>query len=97
MRVIQEHTKEAGKNGGDELFSDLGLGNFVWVQAIQARVMLDTSSYHEASPNLYRMLLCGLEAHASVKIKNVPKEWPCSTQPSVILNCWHTSFTSSKR
>ena len=29
MKVIQEHAEEAGKNGADEPFSDLGLGDFV--------------------------------------------------------------------
>ena len=86
MRVVQEHTEEAGKNRGDKLFSNLGLGDFVWVQVIQTRVMLDTSSYHEASPNLYSMLLCRLEDCATVKIKNVSEE--CAIWYLVWGRCW---------
>ena len=74
MKVVQECTEEAGKNGADEPFSDLGLGNFVWVQAIQAQVLLDTAVYWEASPNLYGMLLHGLEDCTSVEVKNVHEE-----------------------
>ena len=61
MKVVQEHMEEAGKNRGDKPFSDLGLGDFVWAQAIQVRVLLDTSFYCEESPNLYGMLVHGLE------------------------------------
>ena len=74
MKVIQERAEEASKNGVDEPFSDLGLGNFVWAQAIQARVLLDTATYREASPNLYGMLLHGLEDCTAVEVKNVHKE-----------------------
>ena len=34
MRVVQEHAEEVGKNGADEPFSDLRLGDFIWAQAI---------------------------------------------------------------
>ena len=74
MKVVQEHAKEAGKNGADKLFSDLGLGDFVWVQVIQARVVLNTASYWEASPTLYSMLSCGLEDCMAVEVKNVHEE-----------------------
>ena len=74
MKVVQERAEEAGKNGVDEPFSDLGLGDFVWAQAIQARVLLDTTTYWEASPNLYGMLLRGLEDCTAVEVKNVHEE-----------------------
>ena len=74
MKVVQEHAEEAGKNGVDEPFSDLGLGNFVWAQVIQAQVLLDAATYREASPNLYGMLLCGLEDHRLVEVKNIHEE-----------------------
>ena len=41
---------------------------------IQVRVLFNTSSYHEASPNLYCMLMCGLEDCVAVEVKNVPEE-----------------------
>ena len=44
------------------------------MQAIQARVLLDTAAYQEASPNLYGMLLCGLEDRTAVEVKNIHKE-----------------------
>ena len=44
------------------------------MQAIQARVLLDTAAYQEASPNLYGMLLCGLEDHTAMEVKNVHEE-----------------------
>ena len=37
-------------------------------------MLLDTASYQEASPNLYGMLLCGLEDRTSVEVKNVHEE-----------------------
>ena len=74
MKVVQERAEEAGKNGVDEPFSDLGLGDFVWAQVMQAQVLLDTTAYQEASPNLYGMLLQGLEDHTLVVVKNVHKE-----------------------
>ena len=74
MKVVQECAEEASKNGVDKPFSDLGLGDFVWAQAIQARVLLDTAAYREASPNLYGMLLCGFEDHTAVEVKNVHEE-----------------------
>lgn len=74
MKVIQECAEEASKNGADEPFSDLGLGNFVWAQAIQARVLLDTATYQEASPNLYGILLRGPEDRTLVEVKNIHKE-----------------------
>ena len=60
--------------GGDKPFSDLGLGDFVWAQAIQVRVLLDTSFYCEESPNLYGMLMHGLEDCTVVEVKNVHEE-----------------------
>ena len=74
MKVVQERAEEASKNGADEPFSDLGLGDFVWAQAIQARVLLNTAAYWEASPNLYGMLLHGFEDRMAVEVKNVHKE-----------------------
>ena len=74
MKVVQERAEEAGKNGTDKPFSDLGLGDFVWAQAVQARVLLDTTAYQEASPNLYGMLLHGLEDRMAVEVKNVHEE-----------------------
>ena len=74
MKIVQECAEEAGKNGADEPFSDLGLGNFVWAQAIQARVLLDTATYWETSPNLYGMLLRGLEDCMAMEVKNIHEE-----------------------
>ena len=73
MKVVQEWAKEAGKSGGDKPFLNLGLGDFIWAQAIQARLLV-TSSYWEASLNLYGMLLCGLEDCLVVETKNIFEE-----------------------
>ena len=74
MKIVQECTEEAGKNGANKSFSNLGLGDFIWVQVIQAKVFLNTSSYCEASPSLYGMLLHGLKDSMSAKVKNIPEE-----------------------